>query len=87
MPVTCGFLYERFIGSETYATARDYDGHGTHTASTAAGNPDVETSIFGREFGEVSGIAPDAHVVAYSACGDLGCLRRRPGGRHRPSRP
>ena len=67
-------LYEQFIGSETYATARDYDGHGTHTASTATGNPDVEASIFGREFGEVSGIAPDAHVVAYSACGNLGCF-------------
>jgi subtilisin family serine protease len=68
------FLYEFFIGSETYATARDYDGHGTHTASTAAGNPDVEASIFDREFGEISGIAPDAHVVAYSACGDQGCF-------------
>ena len=67
-------LYETFIGSETYATARDYDGHGSHTASTAAGNPEVEASIFGREFGEVSGIAPDAHVVAYSACGDQGCF-------------
>ena len=63
------FHYERFIGFEIYATARDYSGHGTHTASTAAGNPDVEASIFGREFGEVSGIAPDAQVVAYSACG------------------
>ena len=68
------FLYEEFIGSETYATARDYDGHGSHTASTAIGNPDVEASIFGRDFGEVSGIAPDAHVVAYSACGDQGCF-------------
>jgi len=67
-------LYEQFIGSETYATARDYDGHGTHTASTAAGNPDVEASIFGRDFDETSGIAPDAHVVAYSACGNLGCF-------------
>jgi subtilisin family serine protease len=67
-------LYERFIGSETYASARDYDGHGTHTASTSAGNPDVESSIFGREFGEVSGIAPDAQIVAYSACGDQGCF-------------
>ena len=67
-------LYEQFIGSETYKSARDYDGHGTHTASTAAGNPDVEASIFGREFGEVSGIAPDAQIVAYSACGNLGCF-------------
>ena len=67
-------LYEEFIGSETYSTARDYDGHGSHTASTAAGNPDVEASIFGRDFGEVSGIAPDAQIVAYSACGNLGCF-------------
>ena len=67
-------LYEQFIGSETYSTARDYDGHGSHTASTAAGNPDVEASIFGRDFDEISGIAPDAHVVAYSACGNQGCF-------------
>jgi subtilisin family serine protease len=68
------FLYEQVIGSETYTTARDYSGHGSHTASTAAGNPEVEASIFGREFGEVSGIAPDAQIVAYSACGNQGCL-------------
>jgi subtilisin family serine protease len=67
-------LYEFFIGSETYSTARDYDGHGTHTASTAVGNRDVEASIFGRDFGEVTGIAPDAWVAAYSACGSLGCF-------------
>jgi subtilisin family serine protease len=67
-------LYEAIIGSETYTTARDYDGHGTHTASTATGNRDVEASIFGREFGEISGIAPDAWVAAYSACGDQGCF-------------
>ena len=67
-------LYEQFIGSETYATARDYDGHGSHTASTAAGNPDVEASIFGRDFDEISGIAPDAQIVAYSACGNQGCF-------------
>ena len=67
-------LYEMFIGSETYSTARDYDGHGTHTASTATGNRDVEASIFGRDFGEVTGIAPDAWVAAYSACGAQGCF-------------
>ena len=68
------FAYKQLIGAETYASARDYNGHGSHTASTAAGNPGVEASIFGRDFGEVSGIAPDAHIVAYNACGDLGCL-------------
>jgi subtilisin family serine protease len=67
-------LYEQFIGSETYRTARDYDGHGSHTASTAAGNPDVEAEIFGQDFGDISGIAPDAQIVAYSACGNQGCF-------------
>jgi subtilisin family serine protease len=68
------FTYKAVIGAETYATARDYGGHGTHTASTAAGNPDVKAEIFGDDFGDISGIAPDAQVVAYSACGNLGCF-------------
>ncbi|MDP9494777.1 MAG: S8 family serine peptidase, partial [Actinomycetota bacterium] len=67
-------LYDTLIPGELYHSARDYDGHGTHTASTAAGNAEVEASIFGRDFGEISGIAPDAWVVMYSACGDLGCF-------------
>ncbi|HEX9866497.1 MAG TPA: S8 family peptidase [Acidimicrobiia bacterium] len=67
-------LYDTLIPGELYHSARDYDGHGTHTASTAAGNADVPSEIFGRDFGEVSGIAPDAWVVMYSACGDLGCF-------------
>jgi subtilisin family serine protease len=67
-------LYEQFIGSEIYATARDYRGHGSHTASTAAGNPDVNAEIFGEDFGDIGGVAPDAQIVAYSACGDQGCF-------------
>lgn len=67
-------LYDTLIPGERYHSARDYDGHGTHTASTAAGNAGMDASIFDREFGEVSGIAPDAWVVMYSACGDLGCF-------------
>lgn len=56
-----------------YTSARDDDGHGTHTATTAAGNQAVAASIYGEDFGLVSGIAPRAHVMAYKVCGDVGC--------------
>jgi subtilisin family serine protease len=55
-----------------YDSARDDNGHGTHTASTAAGNWGVQATIFGIDRGQVSGIAPRAHIVAYKALGALG---------------
>ncbi len=66
--------YRALIGAEAHEfdSARDDNGHGTHTASTAAGNADVEASIFGEELGEISGIAPDAHIIAYKGLGELG---------------
>lgn len=64
--------YKALIGPEVYDSARDYDGHGTHTASTAAGDAGVESEIFGIDRGTVSGIAPRASVIAYSALGELG---------------
>jgi subtilisin family serine protease len=55
-----------------YASARDENGHGTHTATTAAGNANVAASLFGIDRGLVSGVAPRARVIAYKALGELG---------------
>lgn len=62
------------IDSGEILSARDADGHGTHTATTVAGNR-VNASIFGTLLGAVEGIAPRARIAAYKACwlrpGDL----------------
>lgn len=66
--------YRTLIGADPdeYDSARDDDGHGTHTASTAAGNAGVKAEIYGLPLGTVSGIAPRAHIIAYKGLGNLG---------------
>ena len=66
--------YRNLIGADPgeFDSARDNDGHGTHTASTAGGNAGVEASIFGIPRGTVSGMAPRARIVVYKALGELG---------------
>ncbi|MBA2579172.1 MAG: S8 family serine peptidase, partial [Euzebyaceae bacterium] len=59
---------------ETYETARDSGGHGTHTSTTAAGGYVEEAEIFGVDRGPLHGVAPGAQVAAYKVCGDLGCF-------------
>ena len=54
-----------------FASPRDYNGHGSHTASTAAGNNGVELTGPARIFGRISGIAPRARIAVYKALWSL----------------
>ncbi len=65
--------YDFVVGLQPgeFPSARDSDGHGTHTSTTAAGNAGVTASILGSDLGLVSGIAPRAHLIAYKVCGGL----------------
>lgn len=51
-----------------FASARDADGHGSHTASTAAGNYGVPVEVGGNDLGTISGMAPRARISAYKVC-------------------
>jgi len=55
-------------------SARDADGHGTHTSSTAAGGPVASTPLLGVNRGPISGMAPGAHVIMYRVCLASGCF-------------
>lgn len=50
-----------------FLSPRDYNGHGTHTAATAAGNFGVKVTGPAARLGQVSGIAPRARIAAYKA--------------------
>ncbi|WP_435091806.1 S8 family serine peptidase [Clavibacter michiganensis] len=51
-----------------YVSPRDGDGHGSHTASTAAGEAGVTATIDGNDLGEISGVAPASKIAAYKVC-------------------
>ena len=55
----------------------DEDGHGSHTASTTAGNVVIDATAQTDVFvyvGNISGVAPHANIIAYDICADEGCF-------------
>ncbi|HEY8979763.1 MAG TPA: S8 family serine peptidase [Streptomyces sp.] len=60
---------------DDWASPMDGESHGSHTASTAAGNADVTANVpdSGISGTKISGIAPAARIAAYRVCYTDGC--------------
>lgn len=58
-------------GRDEYFSPRDANGHGSHTAGTAAGNYDVPVTVDGANLGRASGMAPAARIAVYKVCWNL----------------
>jgi len=74
-----GFCNDKLIGAWDMVndpvgdptSPEDSDGHGSHTASTAAGNVIMSATLFAPTTDltrKVSGVAPHANIIAYDVC-------------------
>lgn len=63
-----------YCSAPATCSARDADGHGTHTSSTSGGRRLSTAVLFGVDRGPISGIAPGAHVIMYRVCDSDGCF-------------
>lgn len=61
------------IGPGDDVSPRDTIGHGTHTASTVAGNAVTTASLYGIGSGTARGGAPSARIAVYKTCWASGC--------------
>jgi len=61
-------------GGPGVCSARDPEGHGTHTTTTAGGDCVSSAVLYGVERGPVCGIAPGAHIEQFRVCLAQGCF-------------
>jgi subtilisin family serine protease len=67
--------YNAVVGGDVYPnSARDSNGHGTHTSTTSAGGPVAHANPLGIDRGAIRGIAPAAAISVYKVCGATGCF-------------
>ena len=59
---------EENVASAEYLSPRDGTGHGSHVASTIAGDHGVRVVVDGQGFGSTAGMAPAARLAVYKAC-------------------